>query len=307
MAKRKTGHGIEWLNQPGYKGESWNPMTGCTPVSPGCQNCWAADLHTKRRNATWTKGPRPKQYDEPFSKIQLFPERLAEPLSWKKPRSVAVCLMGDLFHDDVPDEFIAKVFCVMIMSPLHRFHILTKRAERMRDFLHTKPWVGQEFRAGRGEQVLAEATITRSVAPNVRLGVSVENQQTADERIPHLLKCPARVHFVSFEPALDWIDLTPWLCDNCEGNHDPGVDACSICEGESIGWTIVGHESGKGARVGNIGDVDLVVHQCRHAGTPVYVKQINIGGKLLKVPHGEPYPDAWPTKLRVREFPRGEA
>lgn len=277
-------HGIEWLNQPGYRGESWNPMTGCTRLSGGCRRCWAEAWHTKKRNANWVKMRRPKQYDKPFNQIQCFPNRLSEPLSWRKPRAVAVCLMGDLFHEDVRDDFIAKVFCVMIMSPLHTFHILTKRAERMRDFCNAAPWCGQQFRAGDGDRVLVDATITRRVVPNLRLGVSIENQKAADARLPHLRNCPAACRFVSYEPALDAIDVMPWVQD--------------------LSWLIVGHESGKGARPGKLEHVESIVEQCRSAVVPVYVKQIRVNGRLLKSKQGAPWPDAWPMALRKRKFPQ---
>jgi protein gp37 len=192
--------------------------------------------------------------------VQLFPERLAEPLSWHKPRAVAVSLMGDLFHEDVSFGFIDGVWDVMYRCPQHVFHVLTKRAARMAAYVRNG-----------------------IVLPNLRLGTSIENQETADERILHLLKCPG-VHFVSYEPALDGVNVLPWI--------------------DRLDWLIAGHESGDNRRPGNLEHVESIVNQCATAGVPIYVKQIHVNGKLLKVPHGGEYPPEWPAHLRVREFPQ---
>jgi len=217
--------------------ESWNPVTGCTPVSEGCQNCYAKKLSRRF----------PHDYAEgqplPFSKVALHPDRLDIPLHWRKPRMVFVPSMGDLWHDDVPDEFIDRVFAVMALAgcerqrckggsrckhdeyessgcwmqdegfeqPAHTFQILTKRPERMRDYLRRRSEWNQEIYDAAGDFGFTEMADSIGLLgwplPNVWLGVSVENQKAADERIPLLLDTPAAVRFVSAEPLLGPLEL----------------------------------------------------------------------------------------------------
>lgn len=178
---------IEWTEY------SWNPVTGCTPASEGCQNCYA------KRMATRLKGRYGYPEDEPF-KVTLHPEKLKEPLKWKKPRRVFVCSMGDLFHEQVPDEYIAKVWEVMSNASQHTFLVLTKRPQRMKDFLARLGWYIHDRDGYPMEAVLDEGG--KYTLKNVWLGVTAENQQRADERIPILLQIPAAVRFVSIEPML---------------------------------------------------------------------------------------------------------
>ncbi len=168
---------IEWCD------EVWNPVTGCTKVSEGCRNCYAERI-AKR---FWG--------ERPFSAVQCHADRLDAPLHWRKPHRVFVNSMSDLFHPDVPDRFIGWVFSRMGMAKNHTFMSLTKRPERMKDFLRGLP-----------------------ALKNVWLGVSVENQQTADERIPLLLETPAAVRFVSIEPMLGPVDIGMSIasCDCCD-------------------------------------------------------------------------------------------
>jgi len=168
---------IEWTEV------TWNPVTGCTPISPGCENCYA------KRMATRLRGRCGYPKDDPF-RVTLHPERLNEPLSWKKPRRVFVCSMGDLFHDDVDGGFLCRVFDTIMAAEQHIFLVLTKRPKRMRDFFKR----------------CIHGTIS-----NLWVGVTVENQEAANKRIPLLLQTPAAVHFVSCEPLLGPVDLRPWL------------------------------------------------------------------------------------------------
>ncbi len=182
---------IEWTD------EVWNPVTGCTKVSQGCKNCYAKRLHDMRHKA-YVEGKRlPVQYAMPFDVVQIHPERLEDPLHWKKPQRVFVNSMSDLFHPGVPDEFIGRVWSRMLECPRHTFMILTKRPAEMADVVHR----------------LVEECKRKELrnADNIWLGVSVENQQAADERIPLLLQTPAAVRFVSCEPMLGAVDLSPWL------------------------------------------------------------------------------------------------
>lgn len=204
--------GIEWTDA------TWNPVTGCTEVSPGCDHCYAKTFAERWRGT-------PGHYFENGFNVQLRPDKLEQPLRWKKPRKIFVNSMSDLFHDAVPDDYIAQVFAVMAKAQQHTFQVLTKRHARMRALLG-----GSRFRS----QVFAHRAQPGGMywpLKNVWLGVSAENQQWADIRIPALLETPAAVRFVSAEPLLGPIDLRPqWA-------SWPGID-----------WIIVGGESGRGAR-----------------------------------------------------------
>ena len=170
---------IEWTD------ETWNPVTGCTKISPGCKNCYA------QRMAMRLRGRCGYPQKNPFS-VTLHPDKLGDPLHWKKPRKVFVCSMGDLFHSSVPYEYIEKVFYVMIMANNCIFQVLTKRAVEMLRFV--------EFFQDR-------ANIDLSSVKNIWLGVSCENQDAANTRIPVLLNTPAAVRFISCEPLIGDIYL----------------------------------------------------------------------------------------------------
>lgn len=159
---------IEWTEQ------TWNPVTGCTKISPGCKHCYAETL-SKRLRAMGTPG-----YEQKFSEINLLPERLTQPLERKKPTMYFVNSMSDLFHEEVPFEYIDKVFEVIIQTPHHIYQILTKRSERMRDYFKN-----------------------RKVPKNAWIGVSVEDRKYGLPRIPHLQEIDAETRFLSIEPLLE--------------------------------------------------------------------------------------------------------
>jgi protein gp37 len=256
--------GIQWTHVPGYVGSTWNPTVGCTRVSPGCDNCYAFTLHDQRyasnlraardsgltalpgpaaisfARAQGVKLPLPPQYDRPFSQVQLLDDqRLNAPLHAKRPHAYFVDSMADLFHEDVPDEFLDRVFAVMALTPQHIFMILTKRPERMREYVAADAIdVGSPRPANRGSMILWAAQrlaeterLPKNVPypfsdefngpgrpltwplPNVWLGTSVEDQQRADERVPLLLETPAAVRFLSCEPLLEEINLGPFVCE----------------------------------------------------------------------------------------------
>lgn len=186
---------IQWTDR------TWNPVRGCSLVSAGCANCYAMkQAHRfsgrgKPYEDLTELGPHGPRWN---GNIMLVPEALEEPLRWKTPARVFVNSMSDLFHEDVPIKFISRVWLTMQLAPQHTFQILTKRPERMLAYM-------REFGHYEGKPL-----------PNVWLGVSVENQATADERIPLLLQTPAAVRFVSAEPLLSPINLSQWL----KGGHD---------------------------------------------------------------------------------------
>ncbi|MGH8676877.1 MAG: DUF5131 family protein [Burkholderiales bacterium] len=261
---------IEWTDA------TWNPVTGCTKVSQGCKNCYAERLAPrvfagqKMVELKIAMPPRPRR----FTDVLCHPERLDIPLHWRKPRMIFVNSMSDLFHEDVPDAFIDSVFEVMINAQDlgHIFQILTKRPERMRSFLNVKQWP----RCGGMDQ---------HPIKNIWLGVSVEDQATADERMPLLLQTPAAVRFVSYEPALGPVDFAPWLLERLGPTRAP-----------SLGWVIAGGESGPHARPSHPDWFRSLARQCRDAGVAFFMKQITERGR--KTPF-----ESFPPELQVREYP----
>jgi len=252
---------IEWTHRPGTTGETWNPVTGCDPISEGCTHCWA------KRMSKRLAGRFGYSEDEPF-RVTLHPDRLDEPLHWKKPRTVFVCSMGDLFHEAIPLDYVADVFDRMARCPVHTFILLTKRPEQMNAKLQQLldwswsdvTWTGRTPEFARSPYPL----------PNLWLGVTAENQRRADERIPLLLQCPAAVRFVSIEPMLGPVDLSYW--------QDYDV---SIGERPALDWIIVGGETGPGARPMRPWWVQSVRDQCVSAGVPFFFKKWGDWGRNL--------------------------
>lgn len=336
MADRTT---IEWTrSEDGTPGSTWNPLRGvagkwhCSKVSPGCAHCFA-----ERINVRWG-GP---DYLKMADSFRLDEDALRLPLRWRRPRMVFVCSMTDLFHEDVPDEYIDQVFAVMAMCPLHTFQVLTKRAERMRQYVLGAD--GREFKVPFGEW---QREPFDWPLPNVWCGVSVEDQARADERIPHLLGTPAAVRFLSCEPLLGPVDLATLPFRDGSGSRNPLTGQLRLrvrgealhpdCEVETRGltaprlhWVICGGESGPGARPCEAAWVRSLVMQCRGAGTACFVKQLGAhvldtdvidvadhwpdgtrfaaaprsnARVLLRDPRGGD-PAEWASDLRVREFP----
>ena len=229
---------IEWTD------ETWNPVTGCTKVSEGCDHCYAETIAHRFAGT--------KAYPNGFD-VTLRPERLDQPLRWKRPRKVFVNSMSDLFHKDVPDDYIARVFAVMALAPQHTFQVLTKRPGRMRSLLSSEQFESAVFLATEGR---FEGCFPWPL-PNVWLGTSVENQKWADVRIPLLLDTPAAIRFLSCEPLLGPIDLFAWNIDR----------------GTRVDWVIVGGESGPHARPMHPDWARQLRDDCLTAGTPFHFKQ----------------------------------
>lgn len=264
---------IEWTDA------TWNPVTGCTKVSPGCDHCYALTLAERFRGT-------PGHYFEHGFDVQLRPDKLDQPLRWKKPRRIFVNSMSDLFHQDIPDEYIAKVFAIMALAPQHTFQVLTKRHGRMRSLLNQGEFwasVGSEvdrrYDAGQGEHPGWYSDGHgggTNVLENVWLGVSVENQQWADIRIPALLDTPAAVRFLSCEPLLGPVDLALTApCPACLGlgGWPCNVDGHHYTKRRAVEWVIVGGESGRGARQMQPGWVRSLRGQCVDAGVAFHFKQ----------------------------------
>jgi protein gp37 len=249
--------GIEWCDA------TWNPVTGCTKVSEGCRNCYALTFAERWRGT-------PGHYFETGFDLTLRPDKLDQPLKWKKPRKIFVNSMSDLFHKEVPNDFIAKVFDVMTKAEHHIFMVLTKRPERMKEFME---WYFETNKDPFDENDKPY------IAPNIWLGVSVENQQAADERIPSLLQTPAAVRFLSCEPLLGEVDLEYPESSNkaqyCCSGHMCG------CQGKPINpplvygidWIIAGGESGHRARPMHPEWARSLRDQCQAAGVSFFFKQ----------------------------------
>jgi protein gp37 len=318
---------IEWTD------ETWNPVTGCTPISPGCDNCYA------RRMANRLRGRHGYPKDEPFRPGTLHADKLDQPLRWRKPRRVFVCSMGDLFHPDVEPEHIAAIFGVMAASPRHTFMVLTKRPSSMRKWfewaddnmeevlafdLHRLNldtaaerlggsfWSGQYDEYGRCEAAPYWDDITFPwPLPNVYLGVTAENQEQADWRIPVLLQTPAAKRFMSCEPLLGAID-----CEYPESIYPGGPQYCCVghecgCMGRPIDpplwwgpydsgldWVIAGGETGPGARQMLLHWARGLRDQCEAAHIPFFFKKV--GGRSAASQAETP------DDLNIRQFPEAE-
>jgi len=254
---------IEWTDR------TWNPLTGCTKVSPGCDHCYAKTMHER------FNGPGS------FDTVTLHPERLRQPLSWRKPSMVFVNSMSDLFHQDVPDEYIADVFTAMAAAERHTFQLLTKRHARMRSLLSSPRW--PELLT-RDPNVWPSDLDPERPLDNVWLGVSVENQQWADIRIPALLDTPAAVRFLSCEPLLGPVNLAEsfrkWVPS---GRYF--VDRAVLPAREVLHWVIVGGESGRGARPMEVEWARALRDQCKAASVPFLFKQ---WGEYAQIGHDGP-------------------
>ncbi len=279
---------IGWVkNADGTHGETWNPVVGCSHVSPGCDNCYAErmagrlermgslDYAGLTRGGKWT------------GDVRYRIDRLPAPLYWRKPRTIFVCSMSDLFHPAVPFTFVDQVFSIMRSCPQHTFQVLTKRPERMRRWYELTP--------------LAKICRPTWPLPNVWIGTTCEDQKRADERIPDLVATPAVIRFVSLEPMLGPVDLDRWidpigqdLCGECGSGECNGVDKnaikyddhgdgiCGECGAPRevfsygvplIDQVIAGGETGAGARPCHPYWVRLPRDQCQESGVRFFFKQ----------------------------------
>lgn len=343
---------IEWArNKDGSAGKTWNPVGGCSRVSPGCEKCYAMRFE-HRFSGPGQRSEGLTIYRDKSSRrpgvdwsgvVRFLPERLKVPIGVKKPTTWFVNSTSDLFHEKLTKEQIAAVFGVMAACPHHTFQVLTKRAKRMR---HWFEW----FEQGGGRHDSADVAITAALGvpelnrflepreviyddeigpwdhlieeppdwplANVWLGVSAEDQQRADERIPELMRTPASIRFVSAEPLLGPIDLSEWL----QGTNSQCAEWCGGCGPVVyLDWVIPGGESGPGARPCEVAWIRALTEQCASADVPIFNKQL--GAKplypdpdiclcgshnaLLKLKHRKGADmSEWPEDLQVREMPR---
>lgn len=262
---------IEWTDA------TWNPVTGCTPISEGCDNCYAEAMAHR--------------FGRSFE-VTCHPDRLEIPLRWRKPRMVFVCSVADLFHDGVPDDFIAAVFGIMVSTPKQTYQVLTKRPERMREWLTRiteKHGVSAReycFYAARdrvGERMMAGRSPWGEEWPltNVWLGTTMESQPRVDERFNELMQTPAAVRFVSVEPMLGSVTLPRQVAA-----HDQGRPIYT----SPLDWVICGGETGPHARPMDPDWARSLRDECQEAGVPYFFKKLG---------HRKPTPD----DLQIQEWP----
>lgn len=270
------GTGISWADA------TWSPLVGCDKVSRGCDHCYAIRnahrmaAHPNRLVADAYAGT--EAGGEWTGKVNLLANRLDQPLRWRKPRRIFVNAQSDLFHKEVPDDFIARVFAVMALAPQHTFQVLTKRHGRMRSLLRSS-----DFRSAVEDAIkgMVSAHQPKHVwyaawpLPNVWLGVSVEDQATADLRIPALLDTPAAVRWISAEPLLGPVRLC-----RCDGaafmvQKHPFIvnESCPLHGAVRVDWVVVGGESGPGARPMHPDWARTLRDQCQATGVAFHFKQ----------------------------------
>lgn len=322
---------IEWTDR-----SDWNPIRGCTRISEGCRNCYAEAIAARfsgpgqpfhgfaERTAS---GPRWT------GKVELIESRVCLPTRWRKPSMIFVNSAFDLFHEAVPDEWIDRVFAVMALAPQHTFQVLTKRSARMREYMNKA--CGRiadtiiAFRRDRGDKDMWRVPLPFGVIgktwwplQNVWIGVSAEDQERADERIPDLLATPAAVRWVSAEPLLGPVDFTSLNApEKAFPGHDlerkfgrpigclrqadalrgvigwaGGVSAVEAPDEETprLDWIVVGGESQAGARPMHPDWARSIRDQCAAASVPFFMKQM--GGPRTKMP-------PIPADLFIREMP----
>lgn len=328
---------IEWTDK------TWNPIRArvrvgvgekigwhCVKVSEGCRNCYAETMNRAGRFPNSGTGLSFRSTNKPD--VFLDEKVLRKPLSWRNPCKVFVCDMTDLFGPWVPYSWLDQIFCMMALCPQHTFQVLTKRPRECAQYLNLN---GIGYRISQAIKALKLPTPYAALArdssggplgvqgvkgwplPNVHIGTSIENQETADERKPHLLECPAAVRFLSVEPLLEAVSGLFGHCSICGGDKenypetriDYGECRHGVLWNPQVDWVILGGESGPGARKMELEWALSIGCQCKAAGVPLFVKQLGkvLGKELgIKHPKGGGDMSLWPSLcdiLTVREFP----
>jgi len=268
---------IEWTNT------TWNPIVGCSKKSEGCKNCYAEKMAYRLRCMALSR--------DSFSNLDYYVDTvddlgnwngktyfienaLKKPLHWKKPRMIFVCSMSDLFHENNSFTDILKIWDVMCQTPRHTFQILTKRPERMLEFYK---WLGQKVKDDGFDSIPSNSNNLLDyigTPDHIWIGVTVENQKAANERIPNLIEIPAKVKFLSCEPLLSSIDL-PWF----EKTQFTNESVLS-----SFNWVIAGPETGPKARPMKIEWIESLYHQCIIDNISFFDKKNTLGLNLKQFP-----------------------
>ena len=309
---------IQWTEK------TWNPIIGCSKISPGCQNCYAEKMAWRLANiglsnyhktcclrGIYDHNKNITKHASPSwnGKTAFVESAIDKPLQWKKPSMIFVCSMGDIFHESVPFAWVTEVMYMIAQCRLiHTFQILTKRPERMKEYFRLPKTY---YKQNRPEEW---------PLPNLWLGVTAENQEQADKRIPILLDIPAAVRFVSVEPMLEDINLGPYLYSDYEkASHDNQlIIPANGFNHKKLDWVIVGCESGPKRRPCPHHWVSSIVSQCDDSSVPVFVKQLALrrdkaGRNVTGLPGlwdesdrlvVSKNPEEWPDHLQVREFPK---
>lgn len=336
------GSTIEWLARPGTKPATWNPVRGCTRVSPGCGGpgnfggCYAEAMAARFSDpGMWGEGfaervqkPDGSTVKRWTGRVELVPEKLAEPLRWRDPRTIFVNSTSNLFHEKLTDEDIDRVFAVAALTPQHTLIVLTKRSARMRAYMahpeREARWMNAVAALLSSDASLMQrphSILGRRAPwlplPNVWLGVSAERQQEADKRVPDLMETPAAVRFVSAEPLLGPIDFerilfkrniyqsgashyvdvlrggfwSPWgpgYRPSQDGEPKLHFTNHSDIKDRLIDWIIVGGESGPTARPMHPDWARAIRDQCASAGVPFFFKQWGAWSAFYDRDHDDP-------------------
>ncbi|MCC5636359.1 phage Gp37/Gp68 family protein [Nostoc sp. CHAB 5844] len=304
---------IQWTD------ETWNPIVGCSRISPGCTNCYAATAAASARLQQFPQYQKVKDWD---GTVEFVESQLLKPLSLKKPKKIFVCSMSDLFHENVLDEWRDRVFAIMALCQQHIFQVLTKRPHRALSYFTREnrfafiDYQAYEILRNGRDEYHREHPVVKLPLKNCWIGTTTENQAMADLRIPILLKIPAAVRWLSVEPLLSEIDLTRITEDsdvpytiNCLTGEESYSGSRRKGIVPPVNWVVVGGESGKNARPCAVSWLRSAVQQCQSADIPVFVKQL--GSNCCTLPGlSFGYSDSkggkieeFPEDLRIRQFP----
>lgn len=252
---------------------TWNPVVGCSPVSEGCENCYAKAMAQRFNGGDFN--------------VKFHPERLEEPLKLKKPSKIFICSVSDLFHPEVNFHQVDAVLDIVFTCRKHTFQILTKRPERALEYY-------QKIENKIKKIGTQDYPITNFISsPNIHLGVTCETQKRADERIPFLYQMPVTQKFISFEPLLEKVDIIKSIPFEFYCNRDDWPKY-NITGG--ISYIIIGCESGPKRRLTKLEWVYSLVEQCKEAGVKIHIKQLEINGKVTSDI------EKFPQDLQIREI-----
>lgn len=311
---------IGWTHRPGTRGRSWGVSQGCRRKSTGCERCYAERMAARFAENGWSKGLINLTTKKWSGESRIATHKLDEPMRWRDPSTIFVNSMSDTFYEGFTNEQIAAVFGVMAACPQHTFLVLTKRAKRMREWFEwaddetaRSDWMRDSRRPDAapaihkimewlGRTMPPGFTFRESVAnawplPNCWLGVSTENQETADERIPELLRTPSVVRWLSCEPLLSSLYLTPYLAGIATRGAISPDGALTERPHPPLDWIVAGCESGPGARPCDEAWLRSLRDQCGVTEVPMFLKQMKIHGKV------ETDKEKFPVDLQIQEWP----